>query len=152
MRRCISNTSAQSWPPTPSSSQLAYGAQLMQQHNSSQPTRSERKQTNSSSCTARPRSPMDGSGNPSVHHFCSKQLLQQLADPLSPQKHKQKMQNLIHGGSGISLWACLHPELTPPPVFINFTWVKDNHLVTDLIVKVCGIFPQFMFPDECSVQ
>lgn len=55
----------------------------MQQHNSSQPTRSERKQTNSSSCTGRPRSPMDGSGNPSVHHFCSKQLLQQLADPLT---------------------------------------------------------------------
>lgn len=62
------------------------------------------------------------------------------------------MQNLIYGGAGLSLQACLHPELIPPPLFINFAWVKKDHLGTDLIVKICGILPQFMFLDENNAQ
>lgn len=62
------------------------------------------------------------------------------------------MQNLIYGGAGLSLQACLPPELIHPPLCINFAWMKKDHLGTDLIVKICGILPQFVFLDESSAQ
>lgn len=57
------------------------------------------------------------------------------------------------------LWRCWSfltglsaPWVDPLTPMYKFHMGEKDHLGTDLIVKVCGILPQFVFLDESSAQ